>query len=51
MSWPWTAGCRSAFDACKAPERIEILPELPLDEVGKVDRRALRARALAERSG
>jgi acyl-CoA synthetase (AMP-forming)/AMP-acid ligase II len=35
--------------AYKVPERIEILAELPLDPVGKVDRHALQERAWAER--
>jgi long-chain acyl-CoA synthetase len=35
----------------KVPERIEILAKLPLNPVGKVDRHALQARALAELTG
>jgi non-ribosomal peptide synthetase component E (peptide arylation enzyme) len=31
------------------PERIEIVAELPLNPVGKVDRHALPEQALAER--
>jgi acyl-CoA synthetase (AMP-forming)/AMP-acid ligase II len=34
--------------AYKVPERVTIVPELPLNPTGKVDRKALHARALAE---
>jgi non-ribosomal peptide synthetase component E (peptide arylation enzyme) len=37
--------------AYEVPERIEIVPGLPLNAVGKVDRHALQARALAARRG
>ncbi|MGH3905197.1 MAG: hypothetical protein ACRDTE_13560 [Pseudonocardiaceae bacterium] len=30
--------------AFKVPERLEILPALPLTNVGKIDKKALRAR-------
>jgi feruloyl-CoA synthase len=33
----------------EVPERIEIVAELPLNPVGKVDRHALQERAWAER--
>jgi acyl-CoA synthetase (AMP-forming)/AMP-acid ligase II len=33
------------------PERIELLAELPLNPVGKVDRHSLQELALAKRSG
>lgn len=42
--------CRHRLADYKAPDRVEILPSLPLTPMGKVDVRSLRARAEAEPS-
>jgi non-ribosomal peptide synthetase component E (peptide arylation enzyme) len=39
------AFCRTQLAGYKVPKRIVIEPELPLLPIGKVDKRALRARA------
>ena len=42
------AHCRTRLASYKVPKRILIVPELPLLPIGKVDKRALRARAERE---
>ncbi len=45
-TWTWPASsptCAAARSAFKLPERLELVPDLPLTSVGKVDKAALRA--------